>query len=120
MNGAVNRGTGSSDCSLSPLPAKPTPASCAAATMTTQERRRACRAAAEAGLADLARSCAEKSPRQSRGQVTRRLITRLGEVIGADGALIERHRQSPAALAPHMICSPNLTLSGTDLHVTTN
>jgi hypothetical protein len=31
------------------------------------------------------------------------LITRLGEVIGADGALIERHRQSSAALAPDMI-----------------
>jgi hypothetical protein len=43
----------------------------------------------------------KKSPRQSRGQVTRRLITRLGKVIDADGALIERHRQlGSKALAP--------------------
>jgi hypothetical protein len=58
--------------------------------MTTQ----GCRSGAAVGLAGLAYVRSEKSPRQSRGQVTRRLITRLGKVIGGDGALIERHRQS--------------------------
>ncbi len=90
MNGAVNRDGGSdwgaeADVSLEPA------ASCAASTMTARE--------SGGGLTPdrwlcLACSCPEKSPRQSRGQVTRRLITRLGEVIGANGALIERHRQS--------------------------
>jgi hypothetical protein len=87
--------------------------------MPTQERRH--RSAIEPGLTGLARAL-EKSPRQSRGQVTRRLITRLGEVIGANGALIERHRQSGGkALAPRtrrLIAKPDGELDG--LNVTVN
>jgi hypothetical protein len=50
------------------------------------------------------------------------LITRLGEVIGANGALIERHRQSGGkALAPRtrrLIAKPDSELDG--LNVTAN